>query len=335
MPILITVGIIARNEEKNISNTLQHLLNQSFDTDSYEIIVVDGNSQDNTKEIAIKILNNSHVKHKVINEADYGFYGHCFARNLVIDNSNNNARYIAFTDADCTVDNNWLLTLYNAVNETDNSVAGAGGPRLIAQTNNKKELTINALLTTFLSSGGNPAFTKRHVKYVNSIANYNAIYKKEIISKFRFDDKLIISDDNELNFRLRNAGYRFINVPDSEVWHHETSSIREFAVNMYNYGWNITNTVKKHRSFVTVNVPLTLVFIAYLILLYPLYLLIGPLIFIPLILYFVFALAVFVEVSIKIKTVYSVLIFILLPIQHISYGLGVILNLLKQTKALN
>lgn len=332
MSILITVGIIARNEEKNISNTLQNLLNQSFDTDSYEIIVVDGNSHDNTRDIATKILDASHVKHKIINEADYGFYGHCFARNLVIDNSDKNARYIAFTDADCTVDNKWLLTLFNAVNETDNGVAGAGGPRLIAQTENKKELTINAFLTAFLSSGGNPAFTKRNVKYLNSIANYNAIYKKEIISQFRFDDKLIISDDNELNFRLRNAGYRFKNVPDAKVWHHETSSIREFAANMYNYGWNITNTVKKHRSFVTINVPLTLTFITYLILLYPLYLLIGLLIFIPLFIYFIFALAVFFEVTTKIKTIYSLLIFILLPIQHISYGLGVIVNLLNRQK---
>ena len=108
--------------------------------------------------------------------------------------------------------------------------------------------------------------SKRNVKYVKSIANYNAIYKKEIISRFRYDDQLIMSDDNELNFRFRKAGYHFINVPDARVWHHETSSITEFARNMFRYGVNITNTVKKHRSMVTINVPLTMIFILYLIL---------------------------------------------------------------------
>jgi len=274
----------------------------------------------------------SNVKYKVINEADYGFYGHCFARNLVIDNSDPDSKYIAYTDADCTVDKDWLNILYDAIMITDKSVAGVGGPRLIAETIDKKELVINAFLTTFLASGGNPAFSKRNVKYVKSIANYNAMYKKTVISKFRYDDNLIISDDNELNFRLRTAGYHFINVPDARVWHHETNSIMEFAVNMYHYGVNITNTVKKHKSFVTINVPITVIFILYLIFLLPLYLLIGTWVFIPLLLYIIFALAVFIEVSLKTKTIYSLLVFILLPVQHISYGLGIISNLVFNKK---
>ena len=327
MTIEITVGVIARNEEKNIYNTLKNILNQSFDHNSYEIIVVDGNSADNTRDIATKLLESSNVKHKVLNEADYGYYGHCFARNLVIDNSDPDSKYIAYTDADCTVDTKWLSILYDAIKVTDETIAGVGGPRLIAETKDKKELVINAFLTTFLASGGNPAFSKRNVKYVKSIANYNAMYKKKVISKFRYDDKLIMSDDNEINFRLRHAGYSFINVPNARVWHHETNSITQFASNMFNYGVNITNTVKKHRSFVTVNVPLTVVFILYLIFLSPFYLLIGNIILIPLLLYLLFAVAVFFEVGIRTRTAYSLLVFILLPIQHISYGLGVLRNL--------
>jgi len=324
MSVTVTVGIIARNEGKNILKTLESILKQSFDTGSYEVIVVDGNSEDNTREIAWKILEGSSVKYKVLNEKDFGFYGHCFARNLVIDNSDDYSQYIAFTDADCKVDEEWLSTLYASIKETDEKVAGAGGPRLIAETDNKKELVINAFLTTFLASGGNPAFSKRKVKYVKSIANYNAIYKKEIISRFRYDNKLIISDDNELNFRLRRAGYLFMNVQDARVWHHETNSIMEFAANMFSYGGNIANTVKKHRSMVTINVPLTLIFIIYLILLFPVYMVLGLLIFVPLIIYFIFSLTVFIEVSQKTRTIYSLMVFILLPVQHIAYGLGVI-----------
>jgi len=158
------------------------------------------------------------------------------------------------------------------------------------------------------------------------------MYKKTVISKFRYDDKLIMSDDNEINFRLRHAGYGFINVPNARVWHHETNSINQFASNMFNYGVNITNTVKKHRSVVTVNVPLTVVFIIYLIFLSPLYLLLGSIILIPLLLYFIFAMGVFVEVGIMTRTVYSLLVFILLPIQHIAYGLGVLWDLFLKRK---
>jgi GT2 family glycosyltransferase len=277
-------------------------------------------------------LKESKIKYKVLNEADFGFYGHCFARNLVIDNSDPDSKYIAYTDADCIVDKDWLTILYDTIKITDETVAGVGGPRLIAETKDKKELVINAFLTTFLASGGNPAFSKRNVKYVKSIANYNAMYKKTVISKFRYDDKLIMSDDNEINFRLRKAGYCFINVPNAMVWHHETNSIKQFASNMFHYGVNITNTVKKHRSFVTVNVPLTVVFIMYLILLLPLYPLLGSIILIPLLLYIIFAVAVLIEVGIRTRTVYSLLVLILLPIQHISYGLGVLWNLFLKKK---
>ncbi len=327
--IKITVGIIARNEEKNISATLKNLLNQSMDSSLYEIVVVDGNSTDGTREIADLALKNSAVDHKIINEADHGFYGHCFARNLVIDNSTETADYIAFTDADCIVDRDWLETLYNSINKTDDDVAGAGGPRLIAKTSDKYELVINSFITSYIASGANPAFHKRNVKYTKSIANYNAIYKKSVISKFRYDDSLIISDDNEINFRLTKAGYKFLNVPDAKVWHHETGSLTEFASNMFSYGVNISNTVKKHRNMVTINVPLTTIFIIYLILLIPLYYFIGLISFIPLLIYILFVVAVYIEVTIKTRTIYSLLTFILIPIQHISYGLGVIYNLLK------
>ncbi len=327
--IKITVGIIARNEEKNISETLKKVLNQSLDCSKYEVLVVDGNSEDKTREIAEKILKSSKISYKVLNEHDFGFYGHCFARNLVIDNSAETAEYIAFTDADCLVDKNWLETLYRSILQTDENVAGAGGPRLIAKTDNKTEMIINSLITSFIASGANPAFHSRDIKYVKSIANYNAIYKKSIITKFRYDNSLIMSDDNEINFRLRKAGYLFLNVPEAKIWHHETGSIKEFASNMFKYGVNISNTVKKHRSMITINVPLTTIFIAYLILLIPLYYFLGFITLIPMGLYILFAILVFLEVIMRTKSLYSVLVFILLPVEHVAYGLGVYSNLIK------
>ena len=137
-----------------------------------------------------------------------------------------------------------------------------------------------------------------------------------------------MSDDNELNFRLRKSGYNFINVPEAMVWHHETSSIMEFARNMFQYGVNITNTVKKHRNIITINVPITIALILYLILMLPFYYVLGSFVFIPLLLYFLFIISVFIEVSLKTKTIYSLMTFILLPLLHISYGLGVIWNLI-------
>ena len=327
MSILITIGIVAKNEEKYIGETLKGIINQIFDNSLYEIIVVDGNSSDRTREIAENVLSASNINYKVLNEKDFGFYGLCFSRNLVIDNSSKTSKYIAYTDADCIVDKNWLKTLYQYIDGSGNEIAGAGGPRLVAPTEDKKELVINNFLTSTIASGGNPAFSKRDVNYLDSIPNYNSIYKKDIIKKFRYDDSLIISDDNELNLRLKKAGYNFIYAGDAKIYHRETNSVLEFAKNMRNYGINITNTIKKHRLF-KIKPFISLIFLIYIILLVPLYLIVGWLILIPLVLYFLFAAMIFAEIVRKTKTSYSLLVFLLLPIQHISYAYGMIYNFL-------
>ena len=327
MPILITIGIVAKNEEKYIEETLKGIINQDMDTSLIEIIVVDGNSSDRTREIAENVLTASNMNYKVLNEKDFGFYGLCFSRNLVIDNSSKTSRYIAYTDADCIVDKNWLKTLYQYVEESGDEIAGAGGPRLVSPTEDKKELVINNFLTSNIASGGNPAFSKRNVKYLDSIPNYNSIYKKDIISKFRYDDSLIISDDNELNLRLKKAGYNFIYARNAKVYHRETNSILEFGKNMRNYGINITNTIKKHRLF-KIKPFISLIFVLYLILIVPLYLIVGLIILVPLILYFIFAAMIFAEIMSKTKTIYSLIVFVLLPVQHISYAYGMIYNFL-------
>lgn len=327
MSILITVGIVAKNEEEHIEETLKSIIRQDLNQSRYEIIVVDGNSDDKTREISESVLSGANIKYKVLNEKDFGFYGLCFARNLVIDNSSNNSRYIAYTDADCIVDENWLKTLYQNIESTGDEIAGAGGPRLIAPTDDKKELVINNFLVSFIASGGNPAFSKRDVKYLESIPNYNSIYKKGVIKEFRYDDSLIMSDDNEINFRLKKAGYNFIYVPGAKIYHRETNSLSQFARNMKSYGVNITNTIRKHKLF-KIKPVISVIFLLYLILLIPSYFTLGWLILTPLMLYFIFAVMIFAEIFHKTKTIYSFLVFLLLPIQHIFYAYGTIYNFL-------
>ncbi|MBU4481653.1 glycosyltransferase [Patescibacteria group bacterium] len=48
---LVSVVITTKSEEKNIENCLKSILNQTYPRDKIEIIVVDNNSSDRTKEI--------------------------------------------------------------------------------------------------------------------------------------------------------------------------------------------------------------------------------------------------------------------------------------------
>lgn len=52
MPLLVSVIITTKNESANIGNCLSSIKNQSYSRDDIEIIVVDNNSTDKTKDIA-------------------------------------------------------------------------------------------------------------------------------------------------------------------------------------------------------------------------------------------------------------------------------------------
>jgi glycosyltransferase involved in cell wall biosynthesis len=113
----ITIGIITKNEAKNIENTLKYLMEQSYPHEFFEIIITDGNSSDGTREVAENCLQKSHIAYKIVNEKDQpntdgGYnYGHSFARNVIIDHADPRSAYIAWIDADCRADSEWLASL--------------------------------------------------------------------------------------------------------------------------------------------------------------------------------------------------------------------------------
>lgn len=64
----ITVGIIARNEEHTIAHTIRHLARQEYPHGLIEIVIVDGNSTDKTREIAKQALEEAKLTYTIINE---------------------------------------------------------------------------------------------------------------------------------------------------------------------------------------------------------------------------------------------------------------------------
>lgn len=58
MKTKVSIIITTKNEEKNIGNCLESIKNQTYPSNSIEIIVVDNNSSDTTKEIAKKYTKN-------------------------------------------------------------------------------------------------------------------------------------------------------------------------------------------------------------------------------------------------------------------------------------
>lgn len=106
----ISIIVPCRNESKNIIQLIECIKNQNFDTNCYELIIVDDHSIDCLLEDLIKIstANYSSFNIKIIklNENEKG-------KKLAITKGINCAKgeIIICTDADCKVGKNWLKNM--------------------------------------------------------------------------------------------------------------------------------------------------------------------------------------------------------------------------------
>ena len=128
---LPTVSIIisARNEEKNISNLLTSLSQLSYPLDKLEIIIVNDRSNDKTAQMLniaekeLPLLNVIHIK-----ETPLGWAPKKWALQQAIEKSKH--EIILQTDADCTINTDWVQTMVSQfINLTMGFIAGPAPTR--------------------------------------------------------------------------------------------------------------------------------------------------------------------------------------------------------------
>jgi len=107
--LLITVIVPTHNRCESLKDTLSSLLEQACDNNfDYEIIVVDNNSKDKTREVVEEYKAKFKKKLRYIFERKQGVSS---ARNRGIKEAR--GEIIAFTDDDCIVDKYWLVNIWN------------------------------------------------------------------------------------------------------------------------------------------------------------------------------------------------------------------------------
>jgi len=217
----ISVIIPVKNEGVQIGNCLQAVLKQTLKP--YEVIVVDGHSTDDTVANALKF------PVKVLYEEQRTRAG---ANNVGIASAQGD--YIAFTDADCIPEEDWLKNLYK---EFGDGIAGVGGGiKNIGE--GLWENSINLATNTFLGSANSVQGRYfKHRRFVNSISGCNSMYRKEdIITCGGFNASLSTAEDTDLNHRILNLG-KLVYTPDAIILHNHKRGLKDFRKRMYQYGY--------------------------------------------------------------------------------------------------
>ena len=117
----VSVVVACRNEEKNIKNLIKDIMNQNFDKDRFQMIIVDDHSEDKTLEILYEETKKWKNLHIVCMNNDEIGKKNAIRKGVGIANGD----VILCTDADCRVGGNWIKTILSSfTNKKIKFVAG-------------------------------------------------------------------------------------------------------------------------------------------------------------------------------------------------------------------
>lgn len=238
MTPFISIVIPAKNAQATMRRCLDSVLRLNYP--NFEIIVINDGSNDNTASILIDYKDLEIINTKGI--------GPSAARNLALRKAR--GELIAFTDADCLVDRDWLKELRRGFEDFPEAAACGGRQELPSDaTEFEKKIFLFMKKVGFITDYMRRARGERIVE-VNHNASCCVMYRKDIFLKEKgFLEGLWPGEDVELDYRLKKKGYKIYFNPKAIVYHYRPKNLKKFLKMMYRYGWAQGFLVRKYGVF--------------------------------------------------------------------------------------
>lgn len=191
MNVMVSIILPVYNSEDTISETIESLLNQSFQG-KYEIIIINDGSTDSS----LKIINNYQKKFSsIIKVIDKNNTGVSDSRNAGIKKAI--GKYITFIDSDDLYDRDYLNILSNSLEKNISCDLAICGYKLVGDKH--KNISVDKLKENV---------TKVNDKIIQKLQNdllfnqlWNKIYKSDIIknNSIEFNKNLSLGEDAIFN----------------------------------------------------------------------------------------------------------------------------------------
>lgn len=118
----VSIIIPFRNEEENLISSLKSIESQSYPKDKFEVIYVNDSSDDNSLGLLTKNVKNNNIRIVTVPK-DYSLHAHK-KRAVRFGIENAKGQIIVTTDADCTHNQEWLVSLVQYIDSLTGFVSG-------------------------------------------------------------------------------------------------------------------------------------------------------------------------------------------------------------------
>jgi GT2 family glycosyltransferase len=317
----LSILVPCRNEVLYIEECIDAIFNsQNVDKISFKVFVVDGMSDDGTREK----INSLTQKYQDVILVDNVQQLTPFAFNLGIYEGGK-VDFVQIIGARHIISTNYLAESIQKLMD-DESIWCVGGKILNEYLNKTGEIISIAMSTAFGMGLGNFR-TLNSSGFTDTVTS--PMYPYWVFEKIGFfDEDLIRNQDDDFNFRVSKAGGKIFYINEISLKYYVRGSISGLKKQFFQYGYWKVFVNKKHKAITTMRQLVPPLFVLYLCLL-PFCLfnftifLIGS---VPAVFYLFLAFYVSFKNG-KGKDVFSILK--VFPILHISYGLGYLLGILN------
>ncbi len=221
----VSVIVPMRNEERHIARCLESLAAQDYPGDLFEVIVVDGASEDGSREVA----NGFHEKLPLLQVV--ANRGRHTARGLNIGLAFAQGDVIARVDAHATVAEGYISQCIAALQRTGADVVG-GAISTVGEGATGESIA-RAISSPF--GVGNAVFRYSNDEQWTDTVAFPA-YRRDVFDRIGPFAEIEGGEDDELHYRLRDAGGRILLTPAIHSTYYARTSIWELARQYLGYG---------------------------------------------------------------------------------------------------
>lgn len=229
----VSVVIPCRNESPFIRPVIDSLLLSLHPHDRLEVIFVDGMSTDGTRAI----LSEAAREHAFIRVLDNPLFTTPAAMNLGIKAAR--AEIIVRLDAHAEYPRDYIPRCVRLLRSSPN--IGSAGGRIVPLPNGGGPWArAVAFVTSHRFGVGGAAFrTGSRSGYVDTVP-YGTFWRAVLDEVGLYDERLTRNQDNELNARLKKAGYAIIFDPDIRIHYRNQANLKGLARQAFFTGmWNV------------------------------------------------------------------------------------------------
>ena len=320
----ISVVIPCLNEEKHIETCIRSILDNGYPQELLEIIVIDGESSDNTIPILKKMQSEFNQIAILVNSKKIT----PVSLNMGLKHAT--SPYVLIASAHSSFDPNYIQILKDAIQNTKDAI-GVGGPmKTLVKNETATSCAIREILQHRFGVGNSTFRTGSPEKVAVDTVPFGLYKTKSLLAVGGYNERLVRNHDMELSKRLCEKGGKIYLIPETSCNYFARESYAQMTSNNYKNGkWNML-TVFITRRFTSLSLRhfIPMFFILSLIIPSFLSLFFCPFIYLTMVSFLMYLLGIiYFSLTIKSNKTSFLYLFIGFMSLHFSYGIGSLIGL--------